>query len=117
MPAASYPTAHTTTVSNPRLRLLNRLKAGEFPLMTFTAIGNTRHAQILALTGLDGIIVDCEHGYIGDESMHDCVSAISALGVSPIIRIRGTGSDIIKRALDTGAQCVFFPQLASSLEG
>lgn len=38
--------------------------------------------------------------------MHDAVVAISSLGVSPIIRIRGPGPDIIKRALDTGAQFV-----------
>lgn len=49
----SFPTAHTTTISNPRLKVLNKLKAGEFPLMTFMAIPSVRHAQIVALTGLD----------------------------------------------------------------
>lgn len=118
----SYPTARTTSVSNPRLRVLNKLNAGQYPLLTFMAIPSVRHAQIVALTGLDvgtqdcahrlsidimqGVIIDCEHGHIGDSDMHNAVSAISALGVSPIIRIRGTGSDIIKRALDTGAQSV-----------
>jgi 4-hydroxy-2-oxoheptanedioate aldolase len=43
-------------------------------------------------------------GHIGDDSMHNAVAAISALGVSPLIRIRGISPDIIKRALDTGAQ-------------
>lgn len=99
-----FPTAHTTTVQNPRLRLLNKLKNNEYPLMTFMALPSVRMAQIVALTGLDGIIVDCEHGHIGDDSMHNSVSAIAALGVSPIIRIRGPAPDIIKRALDTGAQ-------------
>jgi 4-hydroxy-2-oxoheptanedioate aldolase len=56
------PTAHTTRVQNPRLRLLNKLREGEKPLMTFIAIPSVRHAQIIALTGLDGIIIDCEHG-------------------------------------------------------
>lgn len=46
----TYPTPLTTTVSNPRLRLLNKLKAGEFPLMTFMAIPSIRMAQIVALT-------------------------------------------------------------------
>jgi 4-hydroxy-2-oxoheptanedioate aldolase len=58
----STPTAHTTTVQNPRLRLLNKLRSGEKPLMTFIAIPSVRHAQIIALTGLDGVIIDCEHG-------------------------------------------------------
>jgi 4-hydroxy-2-oxoheptanedioate aldolase len=36
--------------------------------------------------------------------MHSATAAIAALGVSPLVRIRGTHSDLIKRALDAGAQ-------------
>ena len=74
--AISYPTAHTTNIENPRLRLLAKLRNGEFPLLTFMAIPSVRMAQIVALTGLDGIIIDCEHGNIGDDSMHNSVAAI-----------------------------------------
>ncbi|KAM0750916.1 2,4-dihydroxyhept-2-ene-1,7-dioic acid aldolase [Meredithblackwellia eburnea MCA 4105] len=111
-----WPTAHTTTIKNERLRLLNKLKANEFPLMTFMAIPSVRHAQIVALTGLDGIIIDCEHGHISDDSMHNAVSAIAALGVSPLIRIRAPASDIIKRALDTGAHGIVVPQVNTAEE-
>lgn len=112
----TYPTAHTTTVQNPRLRLLSKLRNGEYPLMTFMAIPSVRQAQIVALTGLDGIIIDCEHGHISDDSMHNSVSAIAALGVSPIIRIRGPSHDILKRALDTGAHGVMVPQVNTADE-
>ncbi|KAF5715902.1 2 4-dihydroxyhept-2-ene-1 7-dioic acid aldolase [Fusarium mundagurra] len=84
--------------------------------MTFVAIPSARQAQIVALTGLDGIILDCEHGHIGDDSMHNSVAAISALGVSPIIRIRGPAHDIIKRALDTGAHGIMVPQINNADE-
>jgi 4-hydroxy-2-oxoheptanedioate aldolase len=112
----TFPTAQTTQVANPRLRLLNKVKAGEYPLMTFVAIPSIRQAQIVALTGLDGIIIDCEHGHIGDDAMHNSVAAISALGVSPIIRIRGPAHDIIKRALDTGAHGIMVPQINTAEE-
>jgi 4-hydroxy-2-oxoheptanedioate aldolase len=112
----AYPTAHTTKVENPRLRLLNQIKDRQFPLMTFMAIPSVRMAQIVALTGVDGIIIDCEHGHIGDDSMHNSVAAISALGVSPIIRIRGPAHDIIKRALDTGAHGIMVPQINNAEE-
>lgn len=112
----TYASALTTKVENPRLRLLNRLRAGEYPLMTFMAIPSVRQAQIVALTGLDGIIIDCEHGHISDDSMHNSVAAISALGVSPIIRIRGPAHDILKRALDTGAHGVMVPQVNNAEE-
>ncbi|PWN52097.1 Phosphoenolpyruvate/pyruvate domain-containing protein [Violaceomyces palustris] len=112
----SFPDAHTTQIQNGRLRMLNRLREGEFPLMTFMAIPSVRMAQIVALTGLDGVIVDCEHGHIGDDSMHNAVAAISSLGVSPIIRIRGPSPDLIKRALDTGAHGLMVPQINSAEE-
>jgi 4-hydroxy-2-oxoheptanedioate aldolase len=112
----SYPTPQTTTIQNPRLRLLNRIKANGFPLLTFMAIPSVRMAQIVALTGLDGIIIDCEHGHIGDDSMHNSVAAISALGVSPVIRIRGPAHDILKRALDTGAHGIMVPQINNAEE-
>ncbi|KAK6906698.1 hypothetical protein I203_100685 [Kwoniella mangroviensis CBS 8507] len=114
--ASSYPTAHTTEVQNPRLRLLNDLRKKEPALMTFIAIPSVRHAQIVALTGLDGVIIDCEHGHIGDDSMHNSVSAISALGVSPIIRVRGPQPDILKRALDTGAHGLMVPMINTAEE-
>jgi len=60
--SASFPTAHTTKVQNPRLRLLNKLRNDEKPLMTFMGIPSTRMGQIVASTGLDAIIIDCEHG-------------------------------------------------------
>ncbi|QKX64752.1 uncharacterized protein TRUGW13939_11928 [Talaromyces rugulosus] len=113
---ASYPTAHTTDIENPRLRLLNKIKNGEFPLMTFMALPSVRIAQIIALTGVDGIIIDCEHGHIGDDAMHNSVAAISSLGVSPVIRIRGPAHDIIKRALDTGAHGIMVPQINNAEE-
>ncbi|KAJ9602208.1 hypothetical protein H2200_013328 [Cladophialophora chaetospira] len=114
--APTYPTAHTTTIANPRLRILNKLKNGEYPLMTFNALPSVRLAQILALTDLDGVVIDCEHGHIGDDAMHNSVAAISALGKSPIIRIRGPAHDIIKRALDTGAHGIMVPQINNAEE-
>lgn len=53
---------------------------------------------------MKGIIIDCEHGNISDDSMHNSTAAIAALGVSPLVRLRMTHPDLIKRALDAGAQ-------------
>lgn len=112
----SYKTAHTTEISNPRLRVLNKLKAGDWPLMTFVAIPSVRQAQMVSLTSLDGIILDGEHGHIGDDAMHNSVAAVAALGVSPIIRVRGPAHDILKRALDTGAHGIMVPQINNADE-
>ncbi|KAL3433910.1 Pyruvate/Phosphoenolpyruvate kinase-like domain-containing protein [Aspergillus tetrazonus] len=96
---------------NPRLRLLNALRANAKPIMTFLGLPSFRTAQIVAQTGLDGIIIDCEHGHISDDSMHSATAAIAALGVSPLVRVRMTHGDLIKRALDAGAHGILVPQV------
>ncbi|KAA8566995.1 hypothetical protein EYC84_010083 [Monilinia fructicola] len=60
-------------------------------------------ARTLARTGVDWVLVDCEHGNIDDAAMHDAVPAIAACGVSPIVRIPDNQAWMVKRALDSGA--------------
>lgn len=118
----SFPSALTSLTQNPQLRLLNALRENAKPIMTFLGLPSFRTAQVVALTGVDvsidlsfyivhnltnrnkGIIIDCEHGNITDDGMHSSTAAIAALGVSPLVRLRMTHSDLIKRALDAGAQ-------------
>lgn len=111
-----YPTVHSTTINNPRLRLLNKLRSKQFPLLTFIDIPSVRQAQLVAQTGVDGIIIDAEHGLFGDEATHTSAVGISSMDVSPVIRIRGTSHDIIKRALDTGAHALLVPQINTAQE-
>ncbi|PQE18754.1 2,4-dihydroxyhept-2-ene-1,7-dioic acid aldolase protein [Rutstroemia sp. NJR-2017a WRK4] len=101
----------TTSPINPRLRLLNALRTNSKPIITFLGLPSFRTAQIIAQTGVDGIIIDCEHGHIDDSSMHSSTAAIAALGVSPLVRLRMTHSDLIKRALDAGAHGIVVPQI------
>jgi 4-hydroxy-2-oxoheptanedioate aldolase len=79
--------------------------------MTFLGLPSLRTAQIVSSTGLDGIIIDCEHGHISDEAMHNSVAAISAQGVSPLVRVRMTHADLAKRALDAGAHGIVVPMV------
>ncbi|KAL2832295.1 Pyruvate/Phosphoenolpyruvate kinase-like domain-containing protein [Aspergillus pseudoustus] len=106
----------TTSIHNPRLRLLNALRANAKPIMTFLGLPSFRTAQVIAQTGVDGIIIDCEHGHISDDAMHSATAAISALGVSPLVRIRMTHGDLIKRALDAGAHGIVVPQVNNAEE-
>ncbi|KAJ6150066.1 hypothetical protein N7471_001265 [Penicillium samsonianum] len=112
----SYPSAMTTLIQNPQLRVLNALRAGSKPIMTFLGLPSFRTAQVVAQTGVDGIIIDCEHGNISDDSMHNSTAAIAALGVSPLVRLRMTHPDLIKRALDAGAHGIVVPQINTAEE-
>ncbi|RDW85791.1 hypothetical protein BP5796_04116 [Coleophoma crateriformis] len=68
-------------------------------------------SRTLARTGVDWVLVDCEHGNIDDAAMHDAVPAIAACGVSPIVRIPDNQGFMVKRALDAGAHGVLVPLL------
>ncbi|SPQ18842.1 74e1e9ac-4086-4057-9f1d-a4a37c88801b [Thermothielavioides terrestris] len=70
----------------------NRLKQvfaeGKRPAMGFwQMLPGANISRILARSGADWIMVDCEHGNIDDAAMHEAVPAIAALGVSPIVRL------------------------------
>lgn len=68
-------------------------------------------SRILARSGVDWVLVDCEHGNIDDGAMHDAVPAIAALGVSPIVRLPDMQGWMVKRALDSGAHGIVVPLL------
>ncbi|PNP43734.1 hypothetical protein TGAMA5MH_04015 [Trichoderma gamsii] len=73
-------------------------------------------ARILAQSGVDWVLVDCEHGSLDDHAMHESVPAIAALGVSPIVRIPGMEPWMVKRALDSGAHGILVPLLRTVKE-
>jgi len=49
----SKPTTVADSTFNPQLRLLNALRNGSRPIMTFVGLPSFRGAQIIAQTGLD----------------------------------------------------------------
>ncbi|KAI9644671.1 hypothetical protein NHQ30_006695 [Ciborinia camelliae] len=94
----------------------NRLKRvmgeGKEPAMgCWQMIPGANVSRTLARTGVDWVLVDCEHGNIDDAAMHDAVPAIAACGVSPIVRIPDNQGWMVKRALDCGAHGILVPLL------
>ncbi|KAH7483797.1 hypothetical protein FOMA001_g7446 [Fusarium oxysporum f. sp. matthiolae] len=66
--------------------------------------------------GVDWVVIDCEHGNLDDSAMHEAVPAVAAAGASPIVRIPGMESWMIKRALDSGAHGILVPLLRTAQE-
>jgi 4-hydroxy-2-oxoheptanedioate aldolase len=107
--------ATTTTPLNPLLaanRLATTLLRGAAPAIgTWQMLPGARVARILARSGADFVVVDCEHGNLADDAMHDAVPAVAAVGASPVVRIPDTHGWMIKRALDAGAHGILVPML------
>jgi len=84
----------------------NRLKVafdeGKGPSMgCWQMIPGSNVSRTLASTGVDWVLVDCEHGNMDDAAMHEAVPAIAACGVSPIVRIPDNQGFMVKRKSST----------------
>lgn len=68
-------------------------------------------AGIHAALGFQWILIDGEHGAIGDAEMHNMIPAIIASGSSPLVRVPAPENAYVKRALDAGAHGIMFPMI------
>jgi len=66
--------------------------------------------------GFDWVLIDCEHGTIGIESMELMVMAAEATGVTPIVRPHTNSANDILQAMDRGAMGVQIPHINSAHE-
>ncbi|CAF3593561.1 unnamed protein product [Fusarium graminearum] len=97
-------------------RLRTALLEGKKAFGAWQMIPGANVSRILARSGVDWVLVDCEHGNIDDGAMHDAVPAIAALGVSPIVRLPDMQGWMVKRALDSGAHGIVVPLLRTPEE-
>ena len=64
----------------------------------------------------DWLMIDMEHAPIGIESVAAMIAAPSGTPATPIVRVPGPVSDMVKPVLDSGAFGVAFPQIATRAE-
>src|SRR3954470_1746979 len=93
-------------------RLRARLGAGERGIGTMVAeIRQPAVMQLLANSGFDFVIIDCEHGPFGPEAVADLSRAAAACGITPIVRVPAGDYIPIAQALDAGGQGVMVPRI------
>ncbi|ETN41504.1 uncharacterized protein HMPREF1541_03440 [Cyphellophora europaea CBS 101466] len=97
--------------ANTLLRKLNTDQGHSFG--AWQTFAGAHLARTLSRTGVDWVLIDCEHGNIGDNEMHDAVHAVASCGASPIVRIPENQGWMVKRALDAGAHGILVPMLHS----
>ena len=68
-------------------------------------------AELLARTGPDYVVLDLQHGAIGEADLPGVTATIAATGVVPLVRTRSAQFADIGRPLDLGAQGVFVPNV------
>lgn len=73
-------------------------------------------AEVLALAGYDAMIIDHEHGSGDLVGAVQIMQAMSATPAAPIVRVPWNDPVALKRALDTGPECVMIPSINSADE-
>ena len=94
--------------------LKKKLLSGTPALSCWLHLASPIAAEIMALVGFDGAVIDFEHGPIDYFGATTLMQAMSATPTSPIIRVPWNDPVQIKRALDTGAEGIMVPSVDTS---
>lgn len=96
--------------------LRQRVLAGEMLLGTFVMLGSPPAAEITARAGFDWLLIDLEHGMVGDDHLLPMLLALKGTDVTPIVRVESGTRARVGRVLDLGAEGVMVPQVHSPEE-
>jgi len=95
----------------------NRVKQiwadGGTVLNGWCAIPSGFSAELMAHLGWDSLVIDCQHGLVGYESMLAMLTAISTTATVPMVRVPWNDPAAIMKALDAGAYGIICPMINS----
>jgi 4-hydroxy-2-oxoheptanedioate aldolase len=98
------------------INLKARLKAGEKLLGAWTMSGSPDNAEVMALTGLDFLLMDHEHGQATIPDAIAQLRAIKGTGCAGVMRAPWNDMVFIKQVLDAGIHGIMVPQVNSAKE-
>jgi len=89
-----------------------KLKRGEIPVGHFILeFGTPGIGRMAANAGCDYLIFDMEHSSFTQESIRLSILSAKAADITPVVRVPYSESFFMSRALDAGAEGVWFPGL------
>ena len=91
----------------------DRVLSGEVLVGTFLNLGSPVVAEVSGRAGFDWLLVDLEHGAVGDADLSPMLQAIVGTGTPAIVRVEQGSRIRIGRALDLGAEGIMVPRVDS----
>jgi len=67
--------------------------------------------EVLARSGIDFIVIDCEHSQIHSQMMSTMIAVARGLGLPAFVRVSSPDAREVQGALDAGATGIFFPHV------
>lgn len=89
--------------------LREKMLRGEKTVGSFFELGSATAAECLALSGLDFIIIDTEHGAVDPLAALDFIRAARLYGTTPLARVQEISRPAILKLLDAGAMGLIIP--------
>lgn len=96
--------------------LRSRIAQRELLGGSFLNICSPFAAEMMALAGLDWVVIDLEHSPGGELEALTQIQAVAATSTSPIVRVEELSKARIGRALDVGAAGVLVPRIETAEE-
>ena len=93
--------------------LKEKAAAGKPLVGAFVNISAAASVEVLALAGLDYVIIDTEHGPFDVNEALPLILAAEARGIVPWVRVRATERPALLKMLDAGAQGLMIPYIKS----
>lgn len=92
---------------------MEKIRNGEQPVGTFLEFGDQGVAEALALTDLDYMLIDTEHGPYDVETVMTMIRSAELHDCTPFVRVKDSNRNSILKMLDVGAQGLIIPQVHS----
>ena len=94
-----------------------RMQAGEVALgMPVRLARSGDIARIAKTTGHDFIFIDCQHSLFDLETIGHIAGTALAIGVAPLVRVRGIDDPDVSLLLDTGAMGIVYPDVNTAAQ-
>lgn len=90
-------------------RVLDKFRAGEKSLGTFTHLLSAPAIEAIAYTGMDYVIIDMEHSPIAAEHAAELVGVADGAGIAPFVRVDAIQRSPVLKMLDVGAAGLIVP--------
>jgi 4-hydroxy-2-oxoheptanedioate aldolase len=95
-------------------QLKSKLANGEAVIGTMVTMPSPNVMQLMSAAGFDWLIIDREHGAIGDEQMQAMINATKGTDTVPLVRVPEDENWMVKTALDAGALGIYFPLIKTA---
>lgn len=99
-----------------KVNLKNKLKQNKVTVGSWITIGNEIIVEIMSKMNFDWLVIDMEHSTIGLQTAQNLVRIIESNGVNSLVRVGENNANLIKKAMDTGADGVIVPMVNSKEE-